>query len=215
MAKYAVDYSRFENLADSDEDEPVKTDVTTKKLQELHRTDPQALDQMEAEVKHGRLAMLAILGWLAVENHPLFGEFTLQAGGRAPSLLNGGLFSDNGKWVLAFFALVGVYETQATFGDARLPKQATKLGKLHHEDLGGDAAAHQWLSALAAHGASRSRNVLQPLIAALERDAALGEADDLAALAQEGHLAIELVEEDDRGRADQGDGERELSLIHI
>ena len=110
----------------------------------ISKTDGDLYVQMEAEVKHGRLAMLAILGWLAVENHPLFGEFTLQAGGRAPSLLNGGLFSDNGKWVLAFFALVGVYETQATFGDARLPKQATKLGKLHYEDLGGDAAAWQY-----------------------------------------------------------------------
>ena len=57
MAKYAVDYSRFENLADSDEDAPVKTDVTTKKLRELHRTDPQALDQMEAEVKATRIRL--------------------------------------------------------------------------------------------------------------------------------------------------------------
>ena len=53
-----VDYSRFENLADSDEDEPpVKKDLTTKKLQELHRTDPQALDQMEAEVKATRIRL--------------------------------------------------------------------------------------------------------------------------------------------------------------
>ena len=58
MAKYAVDYSRFENLADSDEDEaPVKKDLTTKKLQELHRKDPQALDQMEAEVKATRIRL--------------------------------------------------------------------------------------------------------------------------------------------------------------
>ena len=58
MAKYAVDYSRFENLADSDEDEaPVKKDLTTKKLQELHAKDPQALDQMEAEVKATRIRL--------------------------------------------------------------------------------------------------------------------------------------------------------------
>ena len=58
MAKYAVDYSRFENLADSDEDEaPVKKDLTTKKLQELHAKDPQALDQMEAEVKATRMRL--------------------------------------------------------------------------------------------------------------------------------------------------------------
>ena len=58
MAKYAVDYSRFENLADSDEeDASVKKDLTTKKLQELHRKDPQALDQMEAEVKATRMRL--------------------------------------------------------------------------------------------------------------------------------------------------------------
>ena len=58
MAKFSVDYSRFENLADSDEEEaPVKKDLTTKKLQELHRTDPQALDQMEAEVKATRMRL--------------------------------------------------------------------------------------------------------------------------------------------------------------
>ena len=58
MAKYAVDYSRFENLADSDEDDaPVKKDLTTSKLQELHRKDPKALDQMEAEVKATRIRL--------------------------------------------------------------------------------------------------------------------------------------------------------------
>ncbi len=58
MAKYAVDYSRFENLADSDEDDaPVKKDLTTKKLQDLHREDPRALDQMEAEVKATRIRL--------------------------------------------------------------------------------------------------------------------------------------------------------------
>ena len=57
MAKFSVDYSRFENLADSDEDAPVKTDVSTKKLQELHRKDPKALDQMEAEVKATRMRL--------------------------------------------------------------------------------------------------------------------------------------------------------------
>ena len=58
MARYAVDYSRFENLADSDEDNaPVKKDLTTKKLQELHAKDPQALDQMEAEVKATRIRL--------------------------------------------------------------------------------------------------------------------------------------------------------------
>ena len=41
MAKFSVDYSRFENLADSDEeDAPVKTDVTTKTVSYTHLTLP-------------------------------------------------------------------------------------------------------------------------------------------------------------------------------
>ena len=105
----------------------------------LAKTEGELYVQMEAEVKHGRLAMLAIIGWLAAENHPVIGS--LAEGGRAPSVLNGGLFSNNGVAVLAFFALVGTYETQETFGDKRLPKRATKLGALHQADLGGDDAA--------------------------------------------------------------------------
>lgn len=52
----------------------------------------------EAEIKHGRLAMLAALGWPAAEEfEPLIAKFTgaadelAETAGRAPSLLNGGL----------------------------------------------------------------------------------------------------------------------------
>ena len=52
----------------------------------------------EAEIKHGRLAMLAALGWPAAEEiEPLLAKFTgatdelAETAGRAPSLLNGGL----------------------------------------------------------------------------------------------------------------------------
>lgn len=52
----------------------------------------------EAELKHGRLAMLAALGWPAAEKlEPVLASITgradelVETGGRAPSLLNGGL----------------------------------------------------------------------------------------------------------------------------
>lgn len=52
----------------------------------------------EAEIKHGRLAMLACLGWPAAEKlEPIFSKMLnledelIETGGRAPSLLNGGL----------------------------------------------------------------------------------------------------------------------------
>jgi len=52
----------------------------------------------EAELKHGRLAMLAALGWPAAEEfEPILAKVTgradelIETGGRAPSLLNGGL----------------------------------------------------------------------------------------------------------------------------
>lgn len=54
MAKFGMDYSRFENLADSDEEAPATKDVTSKKLRDMHKKDPEALDQMEREVKATR-----------------------------------------------------------------------------------------------------------------------------------------------------------------
>ena len=108
----------------------------------LAETKTHLLVYREAEIKHGRLAMLAAAGWPISELVPHGKDSILQeTAGRAPSVLNGGLFSNNGVAVLAFFALVGTYETQETFGDKRLPKRATKLGALHQADLGGDDAA--------------------------------------------------------------------------
>jgi len=55
------------------------------------------LDMRDAEIKHGRLAMLAAAHWLSAETfHPQIAEAlgvksSLTAGGLNPSLLNGGL----------------------------------------------------------------------------------------------------------------------------
>lgn len=73
------------------------------------------LYQRRAELTHGRLAMLAAVGWPLAElyHSALAQEWgwpnALAAGGRAPSVLNGGitLFNDNGPTVeCLFFAAV-------------------------------------------------------------------------------------------------------------
>lgn len=46
----------------------------------------------EAEIKHSRLAMLAVIGWPLAELINPFGALAF-VGGRAPSLFNGGLFA--------------------------------------------------------------------------------------------------------------------------
>ena len=67
----------------------------------------------EAELKHGRLAMLAALGWpLAEQLHPLISKSQglpslLTKGGLDPSVLNGGLSTINPVF-WGGFALLGV-----------------------------------------------------------------------------------------------------------
>jgi hypothetical protein len=76
---------------------------------------------MEAEVKHARLAMLAVLGWVMAE---LCAEADLASGGRAPSLLNGGLFElQNFLGLCTIFALIANTEKSrdSTTSAALLP----------------------------------------------------------------------------------------------
>lgn len=67
----------------------------------------------EAELKHGRLAMLASVGWpLSEKYHPYLSnlinkENLLAVGGKAPSLLNGGLEKINP----AFFMMIVILST--------------------------------------------------------------------------------------------------------
>jgi hypothetical protein len=72
----------------------------------------------EAEVKHGRLAMLGVAGWVGSEllHEPLARAFGAQSmldltDGRAPSVLNGGLGQFGGGIWLAAFALAAVLES--------------------------------------------------------------------------------------------------------
>ena len=74
----------------------------------LARDTPTLHTYLEAELKHGRLAMLAVVGWVFAE---LFAESGLAPGGRAPSLLNGGLFTlQNFLCTATIFALVSASE---------------------------------------------------------------------------------------------------------
>ncbi len=78
-------------------------------------TNAELYNQMEAEVRHCRLAMLCAAGWPMAElwGQDWFDGYFLADGGRAPSILNGGLISDvqfpplPTLAVLGFFALYG------------------------------------------------------------------------------------------------------------
>lgn len=70
----------------------------------------------EAEIKHGRLAMLASVGWpLAEMVHPYLSnlmnkESLLTSGGKVPSLLNGGLDKINPVFFMAIIVLSATLE---------------------------------------------------------------------------------------------------------
>merc|ERR1719181_1698440 len=76
----------------------------------------------EAEIKHGRVAMLAALGWPAAEElEPFFSKVfglsdeLVETAGRAPSLLNGGLEEAQIPYFLAgAFSIAGLIDFKAT-----------------------------------------------------------------------------------------------------
>lgn len=79
---------------------------------DLAAEDGTLLKYREAEIKHGRIAMLAALGWPAAEEfEPLLAKATgrfdelAETGGRAPSLLNGGLEEAQIPWFLLAVAI--------------------------------------------------------------------------------------------------------------
>merc|ERR1719440_1906072 len=89
----------------------------------LNLATPENLNKYrEAEIKHGRLAMLAALGWPAAEElEPLIAKFTgaadelAETAGRAPSLLNGGLEEAQIPYfLLAAFSLAGIADSKGT-----------------------------------------------------------------------------------------------------
>lgn len=76
-------------------------------------TEENLAEYREAELKHGRLAMLATAGYLASEKlEPLFAKILgvkdelVETAGRAPSLLNGGLEENQIPWFLLTVGIV-------------------------------------------------------------------------------------------------------------
>jgi len=108
-------------------------------------TTPEELyTQMEAEVRHCRLAMLCAAGWplSEIKGADFFDGYFLADGGRAPSVLNGGLFDTFPPLplmaVAGFFAFVGVRELQTL---NRL-KCNTLYGHVHSADH--EAIQDEW-----------------------------------------------------------------------
>merc|ERR1719487_1096455 len=99
--------------------------------------NPEALAwYREAEIKHARLAMLAAFGW-PVSEITNFGNL-LNADGRAPSLLNGGLGNVNVVYWAAVVAL-GVFAESKGL-DKQYGKQQDYLpGMLGFDPLKGDS----------------------------------------------------------------------------
>ena len=114
----------------------------------LCTTNAELYNQMEAEVRHCRLAMLCAAGWPMAElwGQDWFDGYFLADGGRAPSILNGGLISDvqfpplPTLFVLGFFALYGQQELK-TLGTL---KCQTLYGNVHKKDLEGLGEEWPW-----------------------------------------------------------------------
>lgn len=76
------------------------------------------MGQREAEIKHGRLAMLACVGWPLAElfDKPIAASLNmpdlLTKSGESPSILNGGLENVNIAYWVGIVALAGIVEIE-------------------------------------------------------------------------------------------------------
>lgn len=87
----------------------------------------------EAELKHARLAMLAAVGWpLAEICNPWL------AGGRAPSVLNGGLGDGPVPFFLVFSAIAAAYAEYVAEENANQRRQLGSLDEWEVGDFGWD-----------------------------------------------------------------------------
>ena len=101
----------------------------------------------EAEVKHARLAMLAAAGWPLAEllNEPLSGAVglpsVLAAGGRAPSVLNGGLGAVSSVYWAGILGLAIFVESKSLDQQLNIGKRALDYlpGMMGLDPLGMDS----------------------------------------------------------------------------
>lgn len=105
----------------------------------------------EAEIKHSRLAMLAVIGWPLAElfDKPIAGAFgltpALTRSGASPSLVNGGLDNIDAAYWVAVVALAGIVELENSKAKEESGK-AYLLGDCNFDPLGlfpKDAAAQK------------------------------------------------------------------------
>jgi hypothetical protein len=94
----------------------------------------------EAEIKHGRLAMLSAIAWPAQELvHPILSEkfqaANMLAAGKAPSILNGGLLQERVvPGVVLFFVVASMLEIQAMNLQELDPNRAPGDYKIRPQD---------------------------------------------------------------------------------
>jgi len=87
------------------------------------------LSMREAEIKHGRLAMLAVIGWPLAElfDKKIAGAFDLPVAltstGSSPSLLNGGLDKIDPEYWIAVICLAGLVEFAAMSRQEKMGKK--------------------------------------------------------------------------------------------
>ena len=82
----------------------------------------------ESEIRHSRLAMLAVIGWPMSEL--LAPSWMLQDGGCAPSVLNG-VNPLSGFTILAFLGAAGYFEYKTSLRRTL----STPMGKMHERDM--------------------------------------------------------------------------------
>lgn len=111
----------------------------------LAETPTHLLVYREAEVKHGRLAMLSVAGWVGSEllHEPVAKLFGAQSmldltDGRAPSVLNGGLGQFGGCFWLVALGLAAGLETLTVKDQFEGWQSATKPWKYTPGDYGFD-----------------------------------------------------------------------------
>jgi len=143
-------------------------------------TEEKLLWQREAELKHSRIAMLAVVGWPLSEllDKPLASVFhmdsLLGSGDRVPSLLNGGLDQVNPLyWVFVLAAASTIELLQVNNDDASpwdplglYPKDANDQQKIEQAEIMNGRMAMLGITGFAIQEFFTNKAVMEPLLPA-------------------------------------------------